>query len=163
MSVDGTVFNWMGGAAGPEPVTQTAFSYTSTKSIFTFDVDGKVEMTVTFLSPVYPDDLVRQSLQFSYVDVKVKSSDGSSHSVQVYMDISGGELPSRQHLLLSYLLTVRQSSQVVTPLKSSTGISILRMVSRIIRSILRLRLSSKRLLSKLFGATGFFRLLQMTP
>lgn len=89
VSVDGTVFNWMGGAAGPEPVTQTAFSYTSTKSIFTFDVDGKVEMTVTFLSPVYPDDLVRQSLQFSYVDVKVKSSDGSSHSVQVYMDISG--------------------------------------------------------------------------
>lgn len=92
----------MGGAPGPSTVKQTAFSYTSTKSIFTFDVSGKVQMTVTFLSPVYPDDLVKQSLQFSYVDVKVKSSDGRSHSVQVYMDISGGGLHRSKFIVVKY-------------------------------------------------------------
>lgn len=81
----------MGGAPGPGPVNQLSLEYTSTKSIFTFDVAQKITLTVTFLSPVYPDDIQRQSLQFSYVTVTAKSSDGASHKVQVYMDVSGGE------------------------------------------------------------------------
>ncbi|KAL2264443.1 hypothetical protein VTK26DRAFT_8 [Humicola hyalothermophila] len=89
IAVDGVSYNWMGAAPGPPPVQQISLEYTSTKSIFTFDVEGKVTMLVTFLSPVYPDDMVRQSLQFSYVSVKVKSADGSPHRVQVYMDVSG--------------------------------------------------------------------------
>jgi hypothetical protein len=91
VAVDGTVYNWMGAAPGPALVDQLSLEYTSTKSIFTFSVAGKVTLTVTFLSPVYPDDLGRQSLQFSYISVKAKSADGASHSVQVYMDVSGGE------------------------------------------------------------------------
>lgn len=51
----------------------------------------KVTLTVTFFSPVYPDDLAKQSQQFSYVSAKAASADGASHSVQVYMDVSGGE------------------------------------------------------------------------
>ncbi|KAK3305377.1 uncharacterized protein B0T15DRAFT_195150 [Chaetomium strumarium] len=89
VAVDGVTYNWLGAAPGPAPVNQVSLEYTSTKSIFTFDVSGKVTMTVTFLSPVYPDDLARQSLQFSYISVKARSSDGASHSVQVYMDVSG--------------------------------------------------------------------------
>ncbi|KXX77889.1 hypothetical protein MMYC01_205785 [Madurella mycetomatis] len=89
VTVDGAAYNWMGGAPGPGPVNQVALEYTSTKSIFTFDVGGKVTLTVTFLSPVYPDDMARQSLQFSYISVKAKSSDGTPHDVQVYMDVSG--------------------------------------------------------------------------
>jgi hypothetical protein len=83
----------MGGHQGPGPVNQVSLEYTSTKSIFTFDVEGKITMTVTFLSPVYPDDMARQSLQFSYVSVKARSSDGASHKVSIYMDVSGGKLP----------------------------------------------------------------------
>jgi len=79
----------MGGAPGPALVNQVSLEYTSTKSIFTFDVGGKVALTVTFLSPVYPDDMARQSQQFSYVSARAKSSDGASHKVQVYMDVSG--------------------------------------------------------------------------
>ncbi|KAK4194579.1 hypothetical protein QBC40DRAFT_319021 [Triangularia verruculosa] len=88
VAVDGVAYNWMGGAPGPGPVDQLSMEYTSTKSIFTFDVAQKVKLTVTFLSPVYPDDMQRQSLQFSYVTVTAKSSDGASHKVQVYMDVS---------------------------------------------------------------------------
>ena len=90
VSVDGVTYNWMGGAPGPAPVNQVSLEYTSTKSIFTFDVDGKVTLTVTFLSPVYPDDMARQSQQFSYISTPAKSADGASHKVKVYMDVSGG-------------------------------------------------------------------------
>lgn len=81
----------MGGARGPSLVNQTSFAYTATKSIFTFDVDGKISLTATFLSPVHPNDLLRQSMQFSYLQVSVESSDGNPHDIQIYSDVSGGE------------------------------------------------------------------------
>ncbi|KAH6613804.1 hypothetical protein B0J18DRAFT_65103 [Chaetomium sp. MPI-SDFR-AT-0129] len=89
VAVDGVSYNWMGGEPATTLVNQVSLEYTSTRSIFTFDVAGKVTLTVTFLSPVYADDLARQSQQFSYISAKAKSSDGKKHSVQVYMDVSG--------------------------------------------------------------------------
>ncbi|PSR99008.1 hypothetical protein BD289DRAFT_479794 [Coniella lustricola] len=89
VAVDGVVYNWAGAAAGPSLATQISATYTSTQTVFTFDVDSKVTLTATFLSPVYPNDLVKQSLQFSYIDVAVVSSDGASHDVQVYADVTG--------------------------------------------------------------------------
>lgn len=72
-------------------VSQNSFEYTSTRSIFTLDVEGKVELKVTFLSPVIPDDLKRSSLPYSYLEVDVRSTDGGEHDVQLYTDISAGE------------------------------------------------------------------------
>jgi hypothetical protein len=69
---------------------QVAFEYTSTKSIFTIEVDAKVSMNITFLSPVNPTDLERQSLTFSYLEVEVQTLDGKDHDVQLYTDISAG-------------------------------------------------------------------------
>jgi hypothetical protein len=69
---------------------QVAFEYTSTKSIFTIEVDGKVSMNITFLSPVHPTDLERQSLTFSYMEVEIQTLDGKDHDVQLYTDISAG-------------------------------------------------------------------------
>ncbi|KAF3760830.1 DUF1793-domain-containing protein [Cryphonectria parasitica EP155] len=89
VAVDGEVFNWAGAAAGPSLANQTSATYTSTSTVFTFDVLGKVTLTATFLSPVYPNDLVKQSLQYSYIDVAVVSSDGDSHDVQIYADVTG--------------------------------------------------------------------------
>ncbi|PVH87153.1 glutaminase GtaA [Cadophora sp. DSE1049] len=87
IKVDGTTYTWMGNP-GPQSVTQKAFEYTSTRSVFTMDVGGKVEMNITFLSPITPEDQKRQSLIFSYLDVGVQSLDGTSHDVQLYTDIS---------------------------------------------------------------------------
>ncbi|KAK0616291.1 hypothetical protein B0T14DRAFT_434788 [Immersiella caudata] len=89
VQVDGKTYTWMGAAPGFDHAKQVSLHYTSTKSEFVFDVDGKVHLTVTFLSPVYPDDLSRQSQQFSYVSVKVACSDTQKRNVQVYMDVSG--------------------------------------------------------------------------
>lgn len=85
--VDGTTYTWMGDP-GPQSVTQTAFEYTATRSMFTMDVGGLVEMNITFLSPLTPSDQQRQSLIFTYLDVGVSSLDGATHDVQLYTDIS---------------------------------------------------------------------------
>ncbi|KAI1819556.1 glutaminase GtaA [Xylaria intraflava] len=87
--VDGTAYQWMGAVPNSVNVNQTEFSYTSTRSNFVMNVGGKVEMNITFLSPVTPKDLKRQSLTFSYLDVGVHSLDGAKHNVQLYADVSG--------------------------------------------------------------------------
>ncbi|KAI1149395.1 glutaminase GtaA [Nemania diffusa] len=87
--VDGTAYQWMGAVSNSQNVNQTAFSYTSTRSNFVMNVGGKVGMNITFLSPVTPNDLRRQSLTFSYLDVGVYSLDGAKHDVQLYADVSG--------------------------------------------------------------------------
>ncbi|KAI4720152.1 glutaminase A [Aureobasidium sp. EXF-10727] len=84
----GAAVTWMGAPPGPAVATQTSFEYTSTKSVFTLSVDGKVGMNVTFLSPVEPTDLKRQSIPASYMNVDVYSIDGSEHKVQLYSDVS---------------------------------------------------------------------------
>ncbi|KAH8830455.1 DUF1793-domain-containing protein [Flagelloscypha sp. PMI_526] len=62
--------------------------YTTTQSIFKLRA-GPVDLTVTFFSPVEPNDYVKHTLPFSYFTVSAASNDGASHSVQVYSDISG--------------------------------------------------------------------------
>jgi hypothetical protein len=96
--VDNVSYTWMGAPAnaGAE-VTQTGFEYTSTKSIFTMNAGGLVELNVTFLSPLYPKDQKRQSLVFSYLDVVVQSLDGKAHDVQLYADISAGAFAITPH------------------------------------------------------------------
>jgi hypothetical protein len=89
--VDGDTFTWMGAPPDVEAANQVAYEYTSTRSIFTIEVDDKVSMTVTFMSPLTPNDLRRQSLIFSYVRVEVVSLDGAEHDVQLYTDISAGK------------------------------------------------------------------------
>ena len=72
---------------------QTAFEYTSSQSIFTIDVDDKVTIKASFISPLTPKDFKRQSLVASYLNVEVSSKDGSDHKVQLYTDISAGMCP----------------------------------------------------------------------
>ncbi|KND88319.1 hypothetical protein TOPH_06998 [Tolypocladium ophioglossoides CBS 100239] len=88
VTVDGKSFNWMGAAPGAPNVDQVSLEYTSTKTTFVMNVDGKVQMSIKFMSPVYYNDLRRQSVTSSYLEVLVKSLDGRSHSVQVYCDVS---------------------------------------------------------------------------
>jgi hypothetical protein len=77
----------------PPSVSQDSFEYTSERSTFIMNVAGKVTMNVTFLSPLTPNDIKRQSVIGTYLSVSVVSRDGGSHSVQVYADTSAGEIP----------------------------------------------------------------------
>lgn len=89
--VDGTVYTWMGAPGGIARADQVSAEYTATSSIFSIHADNKVSIKVTFLSPLTPNDLARQSLIFSYLKVEIESIDGSNHDVQLYTDISAGE------------------------------------------------------------------------
>ncbi|KAK6428656.1 hypothetical protein LTR95_015200, partial [Oleoguttula sp. CCFEE 5521] len=78
--VDNTTYTFMGNPNPlPEVAKQTSAAYTSTRSIFGFDVGGKVSLEVIFLSPVTPNDLIAQSAPISYMAVNVKSTDGNQH------------------------------------------------------------------------------------
>lgn len=89
--VDNTTYTWLG---NPNPLPQTAnqisFEYTSTRSTFDFDVGGLLSLKVQFLSPISPNDLLRQSAPVSYMSVSVASKDGKEHDVQLYTDVSAG-------------------------------------------------------------------------
>ncbi|KEQ96470.1 hypothetical protein AUEXF2481DRAFT_73080 [Aureobasidium subglaciale EXF-2481] len=84
----GAAVTWMGAPGGLVLATQNSFEYTSTKSVFSLSVDGKIGLNVTFLSPVESTDLRRQSIPASYMNVEVFSIDGTEHEVQLYSDVS---------------------------------------------------------------------------
>lgn len=76
--------------AAPPLVTQDFFEYTSQRSTFIMNVAGKVTMNVTFLSPLTPTDIKRQSIIGTYLSVTVTSRDNANHNVQLYTDTSAG-------------------------------------------------------------------------
>lgn len=88
--VDGDVYTWMG-LPGTTTVNQTAYEYTSTKSIFSMDIEGAVQLNITFFTPVTPHDFKRQSLVASYMNVEISSTDYEPHDVQLYTDTSAGK------------------------------------------------------------------------
>jgi hypothetical protein len=88
----------------PQLAKQTSFEYTSTRSAFEFDVGDLLSLQVLFLSPISPDDLLRQSAPVSYLSVSVSSKDGKEHDVQIYTDVSAGKC-ARDHLALLLTLT----------------------------------------------------------
>ncbi|KAJ7073128.1 hypothetical protein C8F01DRAFT_269171 [Mycena amicta] len=84
--IDGVAYRWLGATAEGEPSTWLNTSITPTRTIISFKA-GPLELNVTFLSPIEPDDLVRQSFPFSYVYLEGTASDGKAHDVQIYADI----------------------------------------------------------------------------
>jgi len=92
-TIDGTPFLFLGAPALPNrnpfpTMRQISVTTTATKSEFVLQQAG-IELVVTFLSPVSPGDLRRQSQPLSYVAMTARSIDGRAHKVAVYFDISG--------------------------------------------------------------------------
>ncbi|HEY3413978.1 MAG TPA: DUF5127 domain-containing protein [Armatimonadota bacterium] len=86
--VDGVPMRFMGGAnAQPAAATQTSVTVTATQSRYVFSCRG-VELTVTFTSPLLPNDLDVLTRPASYVTFTARSADGKRHAVQLYFDIS---------------------------------------------------------------------------
>ncbi len=92
-TIDGTPFLFMGAPASPTAypfasMRQLSLTTTATRSEFVLEQAG-VELTVTFLVPISPGDLKRQSTPLSYLSATARSTDGKQHRVGVYVDISG--------------------------------------------------------------------------
>ena len=106
--VDGATFQWMG-QDGIEDgnATVTDIQITPTRTLFIMEA-GPINLTVTFLSPIevrwsslshfdcdnmhmtQPSDWVKQSIPFSYLSLGAHASDGASHNIQIYSDVTGG-------------------------------------------------------------------------
>ncbi|KLO17752.1 DUF1793-domain-containing protein [Schizopora paradoxa] len=89
VTVDGVAYRVLGDAPIQNTTTanQTAVIFTPTQTSVLLQA-GPVSINATFLSPVEPTDLVRQSIPFSYFFMTAQSSDGANHDVKMYSDIS---------------------------------------------------------------------------
>ncbi|KAL1740343.1 hypothetical protein HDZ31DRAFT_47684 [Schizophyllum fasciatum] len=85
--VDGTVYTFTG-TPFKNATSSQVWRVTPTRTVQTSQA-GPVQLTVTWLSPIEPDDLVKQSMPFVYMSVKASSTDGSPHSVELYSDVTG--------------------------------------------------------------------------
>ncbi|PAV21986.1 hypothetical protein PNOK_0194300 [Pyrrhoderma noxium] len=103
--VDGTTYTFLGvPSISQQKATQKSLEFTSTRSTFVLSA-GPVDITATFLSPVEPNDFAKQSLPFSYLALSVASTDGSSHSVQLYTDISAEWVTGDNSLVANWTTT----------------------------------------------------------
>ncbi|EMD40769.1 hypothetical protein CERSUDRAFT_111353 [Gelatoporia subvermispora B] len=107
--VDGSPFLLMGtpadGAQIPPSATQQSVNITATQSTFVLSA-GAVDITATFLSPVEPGDLVRQSLPFSYLAITATSNDGKPHAVKLYTDISAEWVSGNDNQIVEWNTTI---------------------------------------------------------
>ncbi|KAJ7682671.1 DUF1793-domain-containing protein [Mycena polygramma] len=122
IKVDGTPYSFLGDPGITVPFTkaiQKSMEFTSTQSIFVMSA-GRVDLTVTFLSPVEPNDLSKQSFPFSYMALSAASTDGSSHSVQVYSDISAEWVVGDNSLPVNWTTTTGDSLTHQVQLQNQT-------------------------------------------
>ena len=58
------------------------------------------------LTPPKPHDILRQSLPFSYVTLSVTPTDGGSHDVRLYTDITAEWVSGDDNLVVNWTTTV---------------------------------------------------------
>ncbi len=88
--VDGKVFRVMGREVrGPQTpaLEQKTLTVSPTRTVYTFSGAG-IGVTLTFLTPAFPDDLDVLSRPTTYLTWEVTSSDGQPHDVRLYFDAS---------------------------------------------------------------------------
>jgi hypothetical protein len=88
--IDGKLFRVMGrevrGVQGPA-LEQKTVTVWPTRTVYTFGGAG-IALTLTFLTPAFPDDLDVLSRPTTYLTWDVASADGQRHDVSVYFDAS---------------------------------------------------------------------------
>jgi hypothetical protein len=92
--IDDHVFRWMGVqpprriVAEPIPaMAQSSLEVTPLHTRYKFAAAG-IELTVTFFTPLFPQDLDVLSRAVTYLSWSARSTDGSPHKVQIFLDVS---------------------------------------------------------------------------
>jgi len=107
--IDGQLYAWAGEpvlstGSAVAPLTPVSTEVTATRSIFTASAGG-VELVAEWLSPVEPGNLQLQSAPLTLLTVSVSFTDGNSHDVQVYADITGEWTSSDEDALIAWQTT----------------------------------------------------------
>ncbi|HEY4207887.1 MAG TPA: DUF5127 domain-containing protein, partial [Puia sp.] len=74
-------------AAAVKEAEQKSVTIQATQTKYLFNC-GKVDLSVTFTSPLLPNDLDQLSRPVSFVAVSAQSNDGAKHAVQIYFGAS---------------------------------------------------------------------------
>lgn len=88
--VDGKPYRFMGGerdTRGIPPLPQVSRAIWPTRTIYDFEGAG-IHLTATFLTPALPQDLVALSRPLTYLTWSVRSTDGATHSVELWVSAS---------------------------------------------------------------------------
>ncbi|KAH9009211.1 hypothetical protein EDB83DRAFT_2234897 [Lactarius deliciosus] len=88
--VDNSTYLFLGNASTVNTtvnLTDVVISPTQTKLIAEA---GPMQINLTFLNPIEPEDWVKQSIPFSYMSLTAESLDGAAHATQVYSDLNLG-------------------------------------------------------------------------
>lgn len=89
VSIDGQPYRFMGRQAhmaeAVPAMEQLAREVTPLRTIYRFGAGG-IELTLTFTSPLLPDDLELLGRPASYIDIAVRATDGREHAVAAYVD-----------------------------------------------------------------------------
>ena len=104
--IDGQLYAWAGqpvltGNTSVNAMTAVSTEVTATRSIFTAAAGG-VQLVAEWLSPVEPGNLQLQSAPLSLLTVSISFTDGTSHDVQVYADITGEWASSTESALIQW-------------------------------------------------------------
>jgi hypothetical protein len=85
--VDGRAYRLMGQSYGPlpDPMRQTRLEVLPTRTVYEFE-GGGVRVSLTFTSPLLPDDLEVMSRPVTYLTWDVRAIDGRAHQVSLYFD-----------------------------------------------------------------------------
>lgn len=87
--IDGNVHRFAGErVTDVNSMEQTGVEVWPTRTVYRFQQDG-VELTVTFLTPLLPDDLDLVARPITYVTFEARAIDGKSHEVSLYLDATG--------------------------------------------------------------------------
>ena len=87
--VDGKAFRLMGDEpSGVDAMEQTGLVVWPTRTVYTF-AGGGVKLSLTFLTPLLPDDLALCSRPVTYLTWSAESNDGRPHDVALYFDAGG--------------------------------------------------------------------------
>ncbi len=87
--VDGKNYRYLGDAdRGIPALDETHRQITPTRTIVTMQ-SAQIELSITFLTPAFPDDIKIMARPITYLTWEVKSRDGGTHDVSLYLDADG--------------------------------------------------------------------------
>jgi hypothetical protein len=116
--VDGKNYRYLGDADRAVPALEEASrKITPTRTIVTMQ-NQQIELSLTFFTPAFPEDLLLLSRPVTYLTWQVKSRDGAPHDVTLYLDAGGA------------LATDAQNQPVVWSRSHTAGLQLLRIGSQ---------------------------------
>lgn len=83
--VDGKAYRFMGATGATDTLKQVDLGITPTASCYVFEGAG-ITLEVDFVSPLLITDLELVSRPCTYLDFRVRSTDGNKHDVEIFLD-----------------------------------------------------------------------------